>query len=138
MNSPTAVLLVSLLLTPFSLGSEAKPEEEATARANAWLALLDQGKYEETWDAAARLFKGAVSKDDWKKQITAARSPLGKLVSRTVKSTKYLESLPGSPDGKYVVIQYDTTFEHKKAAVETVTPMMDPDGTWRVSGYYVR
>jgi hypothetical protein len=24
------------------------------------------------------------------------------------------------------------------AAVETVTPMMDPDGTWHVSGYFIQ
>ena len=41
-------------------------------------------------------------------------------------------------DGKYVVIQYDTVFEHKASAVETVTPMPDPDGVWRVSGYFIR
>jgi hypothetical protein len=46
--------------------------------------------------------------------------------------------LPGAPDGEYVVIQYESSFEHKQAAVETVTPMLDKDGTWRVSGYFIR
>jgi hypothetical protein len=36
------------------------------------------------------------------------------------------------------VIQFATSFENKQSAVETVTPMRDSDGTWRVSGYYVR
>jgi hypothetical protein len=31
-----------------------------------------------------------------------------------------------------------TSFENKKAAVETVTPMMDKDGIRRVSGYYIK
>jgi hypothetical protein len=59
-------------------------------------------------------------------------------VSRTLKSRQYAASLPGAPDGKYVVIQYDSVFENKKGAVETVTPMLDPDGTWRVSGYFIK
>ena len=46
--------------------------------------------------------------------------------------------MPGAPDGEYVVIQFETSFENKKHAIETVTPMMDKDGTWRVSGYYIR
>ncbi len=46
--------------------------------------------------------------------------------------------MPGAPDGEYVVIQYDSSFEHKQAAVETVTPMLDKDGKWRVSGYYIK
>jgi len=37
-----------------------------------------------------------------------------------------------------VVIQFQTSYENKKSAVETVTPMVDPDGEWRVSGYYIR
>jgi hypothetical protein len=70
--------------------------------------------------------------------VKAVRAPLGKLVSRKLKSRQYAESLPGAPDGKYVVIQYDTVFENKKSAVETVTPMQDADGAWRVSGYYIK
>lgn len=27
---------------------------------------------------------------------------------------------------------------NKKSAIETVTPMMDKDGKWRVSGYYIK
>jgi hypothetical protein len=60
------------------------------------------------------------------------------LISRKLKSKKYTTSLPGAPDGKYVVIQYETSFEHKKSAIETVTPMLDKDGKWRVSGYYIK
>ena len=48
------------------------------------------------------------------------------------------ESLPGAPDGHYVVLHYETSFENKKTAIETVTPMLDQDGDWRVSGYYIR
>jgi hypothetical protein len=69
---------------------------------------------------------------------TAARTPLGKLVSREFTSAQYASSLPGAPDGEYVVIQFATAFENKAASVETVTPMMDKDGKWRVSGYYIR
>ena len=31
------------------------------------------------------------------------------------------------PDGHYVVIQYESSFEHMKAAVQTITPMLDKD-----------
>lgn len=48
------------------------------------------------------------------------------------------EKVPGAPDGKYVTIQYQTAFANKAEAVETITPMLDPDGVWRVSGYFVR
>ena len=68
----------------------------------------------------------------------AARGPLGKLISRKEKSATFATSLPGAPDGQYVVIQYDSVFEHKRTAVETITPMLEKDGSWRVSGYFIK
>ncbi len=49
-----------------------------------------------------------------------------------------MTSLPGAPDGEYVVISYETSFTNKKSAIETVTPMLDKDGKWRVSGYFIK
>ena len=66
------------------------------------------------------------------------RKPLGKVISREVKSKSYHTSLPGIPDGEYVVIQFETSFENKKSAIETLTPMMDKDVKWRVSGYFIK
>ena len=59
-------------------------------------------------------------------------------MSRRVKSAEYRTSLPGVPDGKYVVVQFETTFQNKKGVVEIVTPMQEADGSWKVSGYYIR
>ncbi|NOX96543.1 MAG: DUF4019 domain-containing protein, partial [Nitrospirae bacterium] len=70
--------------------------------------------------------------------MQAIRKPLGKNISRELKSKRYRTSLPGAPDGKYVVIQFKSSFENKKSALETVTPMLDKDGKWRVSGYYIK
>ena len=136
------VRLVSLLLFVLVSGSalvaQAKPEQLAQQSADAWLALVDSGKYANSWDEAAQLFKQAVSKAQWQSALQSTRDLLGKLLSRKVKSATYAKTLPGAPDGEYVVIQYDSSFEHKQAAVETVTPTLDKDGKWRVSGYYIK
>jgi hypothetical protein len=115
-----------------------KPEDLAQAAAESWLKGVDSGLYGASWDEASKLFKGAVTKEQWKQAAGAARGPLGKVVSRKRKSSRYTQSLPGAPDGQYVVIEYDTVFEKKASAVETITPMRDPDGVWRVSGYFIR
>lgn len=115
-----------------------KPEDAAQAAAEAWLPLVDAGDYDASWDAAAKIFRQSVTKEQWKQAATAARGPLGKLVSRKVKSREYKEQLPGAPDGKYVILQYDSVFENKASAVETVVPMAEADGKWRVSGYFIR
>ncbi len=118
--------------------SSAKPEDLAQTSAQAWLTLTDSGKYAESWQEAAAYFKSSITQSQWISALTAVRTPLGKVFSRKLKSATYTKTLPGAPDGEYVVIQYDTSFENKKEAVETVTPMLDKDGKWRVSGYYIK
>ena len=112
----------------------------ATVRrvATAWLALTDGAKDAESWDSAASVFKAATTKADWEKTLKSVRSPLGALKSRKLKSATFTRTLPGAPDGEYVVIQFDAQCENKAAAVETVTPMHEKDGSWRVSGYFMR
>ena len=103
-----------------------------------WLALTDRGEATASWEAAASLFRRAVSAQQWEQSLAAARAPLGALVSRRIESARAATELPGAPDGEYVVFQFSTAFERKRAATETVTPMRDTDGQWRVSGYFIR
>jgi hypothetical protein len=110
----------------------------ATSAAAQWLTLVDDGKYNESWDAASSYLRNALPKEQFAQKLTAARKPLGRLVTRDPKSAQYVTSLPGAPDGQYVVIRYASSFENKKSAIETVTPKLDEDGKWRVSGYYIK
>ena len=110
----------------------------AVSAAEKWLALVDAGEYSASWKDAAELFRNAVKSEQWEQSMQAGRKPFGKLISRKVQTKTYKTSLPGAPDGEYVIIQFGTSFENKKTAIETVTPMMDKDGKWRVSGYYVK
>ena len=103
-----------------------------------WLALVDVGDARGSWAAAATAFRRVVPEQQWAESLEAARGPLGKVESRRLVDAKPATELPGAPDGEYVVFQFSTAFEHKRAAVETVTPMRDADGQWRVSGYFVR
>lgn len=131
---------VALALSFLLARSASAGENETLAQqaAKEWLALVDGGDYDRSWDQAASLFKLAVTKADWEKAAKAARAPLGALKSRQFRSANYARSLPGAPDGEYVVIQYASRFDNKAAAIETITPMRDKDGHWRVSGYYIK
>jgi len=135
---PIITLLLSGTLL-FSVFASAQDKTQAAeTAAQAWLGLIDAGHYAQSWKEASSLFKGAVSADQWEQQLRGVRGPLGAVVSRKLKSAQYTTHTPGAPDGEYVIIQYDTSFANKKSAVETVTPMLDKDGKWRVSGYYIR
>ena len=132
-------LLSFLAVAGTGAGSEQEQaEEQAVRAAEQWLVLVDEGDFSASWDTAAGLFKGAVTKEEWQQALTGARKPFGDLVNRKLKSRQYATSLPGAPDGEYVVLQYQTSFRGKSEAVETVTPMRDKDGKWRVSGYFIK
>ena len=116
--------------------AEFDPDAERAARD--WLALADIADAAGTWTAAAPLFQRAMPADAWARALDAARAPLGTVVARTLRMGRPATELPGAPDGQYVVFEFETQFTNKRAAVETVTPMRDTDGRWRVSGYFIR
>jgi hypothetical protein len=134
------LLLASLLaLTASAVSGQEKPDTTpAQEAAIAWLALTDSSNYGESWNQAAELFKKSISRENWEKALTSVRTPLGEVKSRSVKSSKFTTSLPSAPPGQYVVVQFTTSFAAGPERIETVTPMRDPDGKWRVSGYFIR
>jgi len=131
-------VIVLLMLAVSAVAESSQKENAAVISAEKWLGMVDAEKYSESWKEAAELFRNAIKQEQWRQSLQAVRKPLGKLITRKIKTKAYRTSLPGAPDGEYVVIQFETSFEHKKAAIETVTPMMDKDGKWRVSGYYIK
>jgi hypothetical protein len=128
-----------LVLPIISLaGTTTEKENKAVIAAEKWLSMVDAGTYTKSWQEASEYFRAAVTREQWEQSFNSVRKPLGRLITRKVKRTKYLTSLPGVPDGEYVVIQFVTSFERKKSAIETVTPVLESDGKWRVSGYYIK
>lgn len=142
MRNLYALTLLALILALIPGASAVQADEEsidkAVAAAKAWLELVDRSKYDESWAASAALFRQAVTQEQWRQKISAARAPLGKRIFRKLVLTKYETTLPQAPEGEYVVIQFKTIFENESHTLETVTPMKDPDGEWRVSGYFIR
>ncbi len=136
------VLILSILLTSLTAlsgtGAASGMEKAAISAAHAWLSIIDEGRYAESWDSASAYFKGAVSRENWESSLEGVRKPLGRLVSRRAISSKRSNDLPGAPDALYMVIRFRTTFEYKKAALETVTFMREKDGKWRAAGYFIR
>ncbi len=113
-------------------------ETAAESAGEVWLALTDDARYDNAYTAAAGIFQRIITKEQWVKLVTAGRGPLGKVGSRRLKDSKFSPKMNGAPDGQYVVLHYDTAFEKKPAAIETLTVTLDPDGQWKVCGYFIR
>jgi hypothetical protein len=138
----TACILGVLVLSLSCCGIAAHAEDTftqgATAAAETWLGHVDAGDYAGSWREASAYVQGAITEQAWIASLTRVRTPLGKLLSRQLKQVQHTQSMPGTPDGDYVVMQFDTRFEHKQAAVETVTFMQEKKGEWKAAGYYIK
>lgn len=113
-------------------------EEKAQRAADDWLAGIDAGDPGATWAEASSTFRAAVTEAAWAESLGRVQSSLGRPISRSLATAQYKSELPGAPDGHYVVLTYDTRFEHKANGTETVVPELDDDGEWHVSGYFVK
>jgi len=130
-------ILVALILPAAAVAAE-DSSTEARDAAVSWLALVDAGQYQQSWNKACELFRSHVTQTKWTAAAAGAREPLGALQSRSAPDdVRFVNSAPGLPDGQYVIFQFHSTFANKRAAVETVTMTMDA-GTWRAAGYFIR
>jgi hypothetical protein len=136
-NFQMVTLLAVFLLMPAHAQSSDQ-HLKAQAAADSWLALIDAGNSAESWEQAAAFFRAAITKGKWQEAVQAARSPFGRLQQRMFKSAEPATSLPGAPDGQYMVIQYEAKFEHKAKALETVSTQLETDSSWRVIGYFIQ
>ncbi len=131
------LFLLSLFAIFAMLALAAVSQDQAAPSAESWLALMDSGKYGESWSEASTMFRTHVTAQQWTDMASAARTPLGTKTSRKLKTIKFTTALPGAPDGNYAVIQYDSSFSHKATAVETLT-LMEDAGKWRTAGYFIK
>jgi hypothetical protein len=138
MTRHIACLLTALpaLLLLCSLAS-AQENQAALDAARKWVNLIDEGKYEESWEKAAPVFKESISQQDWVKSLEMVRTPLGSVLSRNLRNTAETTSLPGAPEGEYLVMEFDTSFQNKASTIETIT-VRKVNGNWKVGGYYIR
>jgi len=110
----------------------------AVTAAQKWLAEIDAGNYAASWTGASEYFQGAIAQDKWISAMESVRKPLGELKIRTVDSAVTETQMPGSPDGKYVVMQFNAAFANKNSATETVTFLLEANGKWKACGYYIK
>lgn len=111
---------------------------DALQAAQQWLALTDAADYARGWDTASGLFRAALAKAAWSRLADAVRTPLGARIERSLHAATSTRTLPGVPDGDYLVLQFACRFADKAAAIETLTMLRERDGIWRVAGYFIR
>lgn len=109
--------------TPMALA-----ESDVSRAARSWLALVDAGKWSESWAAAGHSFRALNPVEGWRWSSQKVRVPLGPVQSRTLIGE---DDAPTPPHG-YRVVRFRTVFANR-TTVETVSLDYERKG-WKVVG----
>jgi hypothetical protein len=113
-----------------------QPDPQAVATASKWLSVVDAGNYAESFAMfPARIRSGGNAfEKHWVSFLRMKRAPLGHVLSRKLIKAWFTKTLPGSPDGYYEFFHYNSSFQHKTQAAESVV-LTKESGNWQVSAY---
>jgi DNA-binding CsgD family transcriptional regulator len=128
----TLALLVPAQAPQAGTDAPAVAETVVTKAARDWLALVDAGKWNESWTATAQSFRSLNTVGAWQSASEKARVPLGQVLSRTLVSE---QDIPAPPHG-YRTVRFRTDFTNKRGAIETVS-LDRENGGWKIVGIYV-
>ena len=126
----------SLLFVAIPKSSAATDDPISSARpaANAWLSLIDNGQYANSYIAAGDGLHQTVNQDKWTLVLKSMRPVWGELVSRTEDKHLYQPNGIQGLNGECMVISYNTSFKKLPQAMEMVILRFE-DGKWRGVGY---
>jgi Protein of unknown function (DUF4019) len=115
----------------------ATEERAAERQALGFLGYLDHQRFADSYAYTGMLIRTQVDRSSFSAQVEKARAGTGALLTRELMDATYATSVPGAPEGQYVVLHYHSSFADKQEAVETLT-LAFAKGYWRVSGYYIK
>lgn len=129
-----AVLGLALFAAP---AAGQVPADAAAREMAAWLRVMDEGRFEDSWQGLAAPVRGMATAEQWAASIRPARAAYpGTVTDRTVVEAAPMDPPPGAPAGAYARLVFATRFSGGGAARETVMALRESDG-WRAVGYFI-
>jgi hypothetical protein len=133
-RSVLGVLMAAVLAAPAAAQT---PPAEAARQIGAWLRLMDEGRYAESWRQLATPVRGLAPAETWEATVRQARAPYpGTVRGRSVELAEPMAQPPGAPAGEYARLRYLTAFSGGTSARETVMALKEGDA-WRAVGYFI-
>jgi DNA-binding CsgD family transcriptional regulator len=119
---------------------EATSTDGAVSLPNAriFLAAVDLGDWQESWNAAGPYFQSQASAEEWSAMVEPVRGPLGQTETRRLVTVQRASTLPGAPDGEYEVLQFQTKFANRELIATETVIMLQFRGEYGVAGYFIR
>jgi Protein of unknown function (DUF4019) len=120
-------------------GADPHAAEELAAERQAlgFLGYLDHGRYADSYAYTGILIRNQLDREAFATKVEQARANTGTLQSRELVDAGYTTSVPGAPQGQYVVLHYHSSFAKRPDTLETLTLAL-AKGYWRVDGWYIK
>jgi len=132
-----ATVLAVALSAYLSSNVLAQPPATPDDAAKRWLTFVDGGNYAKGWNCAGNPLKNQMTAQDLQTRIAPVREPLGAVMQRKLIGVRLSNTMAGMPDGKYAVVQFNSSFARKPSAVETIG-LDTENGRWAVIGYFIK
>lgn len=135
------IFAVLILAPPFAGPVGAQPTEasherakdEARVAAASWLEEIDDGDFDDSWEAAASVFQARVSKEAWEEEGRRLRDSVQTPTRRTVTMVKYRDALRQAGDGPVVILKYRS--EIGGTVIQETVVTIRENTSWKVAGY---
>lgn len=108
------------ILLPLPVGAESSSDHLSAQEAVSFLELVDQARYDEAWLSMSPFFQTLNNQPQWQNRQQTIRAAYGALSSRQLDRISYRQTYTLSPDGEYVVVQFESSFTNKADTFETV------------------
>lgn len=133
-------ILISFFCTSatWALGLPGPGEDLLLDDAENFLTQLDQNEFSSAWQQTSPLFRILTDEAAWKHKQQVLRQAYGPLESRRFLRLSYRTTYAHSPDGIYVIIQYQSHFENKAETRETVVLCCHADSECVIREYVLR
>jgi hypothetical protein len=135
-----AIIAISVMLFYPMLSKRIDPQilSAGTMAAEDFLHLVDIGEYEQSWESSSTLMRERIFLEVWSRQIPLMRARVGQLKNRKQESASISDQAEGAPEGSYMTLSYESSFENNSSVMETVNLVLEEDGRWRVIGYFLK
>ncbi|QUL37132.1 DUF4019 domain-containing protein [Erythrobacter sp. JK5] len=119
---------------PHSVTTPAVAEADAAreSAARTWLALVDVGNWQASFDAAGKSFRDLNTVAGWIAASEQARVPLGTVEKREAIAFEYANAPPRG----FHIVRFRSDFEHRAGVIETITLEREDSGL-KVVGYLI-
>ena len=132
------LIIIAILIPVFMFSQNKKTEKKIVQNALQWLTQLDNGQYFESWETSSIYLKKGIEQYRWASALKISREPFGDLLSRKVSIISYSTQVPGLPDGEYVIVEFEVSYENKNKAIEKTILAKEKEKTWMVAKYIIK